>query len=74
MRTGLRSPNDLLRALTAGVSGPLYLDIPDPNVAGRAIAARYGMTPVFSTLRMYDGPPPVLDLERIFGVTSLELG
>jgi hypothetical protein len=32
------------------------------------------MTPVFSTVRMFDGPPPVLDLERIFGVTTLELG
>jgi hypothetical protein len=66
--------NDLLCALAAGVSGPLYLDIPDPNAAGRALAARHGMTPAFSTVRMYDGPPPVLDLERIFGVTTLELG
>jgi Acetyltransferase (GNAT) domain len=66
--------NDLLCALAAGVGGPLYLDIPDPNAAGRALAARHGMTPVFSTVRMYDGPPPVLDLERVFGVTTLELG
>jgi GNAT superfamily N-acetyltransferase len=66
--------DDLLCALAAGVDGPLYLDIPDPNAAGRALAARRGMTPVFSTVRMYDGPPPSLDLERIFGVTALELG
>ena len=66
--------NDLLCSLAQGVAGPLYLDIPDPNATGRALAARHGMTPVFSTVRMYDGPPPVLDLERIFGVTSLELG
>jgi Acetyltransferase (GNAT) domain len=66
--------NDLLCALAAGAMGPLYLDIPDPNAAGRALAARHGMTPMFSTVRMYDGPPPVLDLERIFGVTTLELG
>jgi Acetyltransferase (GNAT) domain len=64
----------LLCALRAGVAGPLYLDIPEPNAAGRALAARHGMMPVFSTVRMYDGPPPVLDLERIFGVTTLELG
>jgi Acetyltransferase (GNAT) domain len=66
--------DDLLCALAAGVDGPFYLDIPDPNAAGRALAARHGMTPVFSTVRMYDGPPPSLDLERIFGVTALELG
>ena len=66
--------NDLLCALAADVAGPLYLDIPDPNASGRALAARHGMTPVFTTVRMYDGPPPVLDLERIFGVTTLELG
>lgn len=66
--------NDLLCSLAKDVAGPLYLDIPDPNAAGRALAARHGMTPVFSTVRMYDRPPPILDLERIFGVTSLELG
>ena len=32
------------------------------------------MTPVFTTVRMYDGSPPPLDHDRIFGVTSLELG
>jgi Acetyltransferase (GNAT) domain len=66
--------NDLFCALAADVVGPVYLDIPDPNAAGRALATRHGMTPVFSTVRMYDGPPPVLELERIFGVTTLELG
>jgi len=66
--------DDLLCAVAAGVTGPLYLDVPDPNAAGRALVARHGMTPVFSTIRMYDGPPPTLDLERIFGVTTLELG
>jgi hypothetical protein len=66
--------NDLLGALATGVAGPLSLDGPDPNIAGRALASQNGMTPVFSTVRMYDGPPPVLDLDRIFGVTTLELG
>jgi Acetyltransferase (GNAT) domain len=66
--------DDLLRGLAAGVAGPLYLDVPEPNAAGRALAARHGMTPIFSTVRMYDGLPPVLDLDRVFGVTTLELG
>src|SRR5215211_2371918 len=70
----LEIANDLLCAAASGISDPLYLDIPDPNTAGGALAARHGMTPVFTTVRMYDGPPPALDLERIFGVTALELG
>lgn len=65
---------DLLCALAADTAGPLYLDIPDPNRAGRALAARHEMTPVFTTTRMYDGAPPPLDHDRIFAVTSFELG
>jgi len=64
----------VLCAVASGISGPLYLDIPDPNAAGGALATRHGMTPVFTTVRMYDGPKPALNLERIFGVTTLELG
>jgi Acetyltransferase (GNAT) domain len=66
--------DDLLRALAADAAGRLYLDIPDPNRDGRALAARHDMTPVFTTIRMYDGSPPPLDHDRIFGVTTLELG
>jgi hypothetical protein len=29
---------------------------------------------VFETARMYTGPMPPLRLERVFGVTTLELG
>jgi hypothetical protein len=66
--------DDLLCALVADVAGPVFLDIPDPNAPGRALAARHDMAPVFTTIRMYDGSPPLLDLDRIFGVTTLELG
>lgn len=63
------------RALVAGADGPVFLDVPDPNVEGRALVAREGMTPVFSTRRMYaGGPAPDLALDRVFGVTTLELG
>jgi hypothetical protein len=65
---------DLLRVLAADAAGPLYLDIPDPNRAGHVLAARHDMKPVFTTIRMYDGSPPRLDHDRIFGVTTLELG
>jgi hypothetical protein len=32
------------------------------------------MTPVFETARMYRGVDPGLPAERIFGITSFELG
>jgi hypothetical protein len=32
------------------------------------------MTQVFATARMYTGPAPAIDLDRVFGVTSFELG
>jgi GNAT superfamily N-acetyltransferase len=66
---------DLLRALTAAIPGEeFFLDIPEPNAAARALVERRGMAPVFETARMYIGPAPLLPLERIFGVTSFELG
>lgn len=51
-----------------------YVDVPEPNRAAAALAARYAMKPVFETQRMYRGPAPDVDLDRLFGVTSLELG
>ena len=40
---------------------------------GRA-GARPGLAPVFETARMYTGAIPPLRLERVFGVTTFELG
>ena len=33
-----------------------------------------GLTQCFETARMYKGPAPRLPLERIFGITTFELG
>ena len=38
------------------------------------IAERHGLKPVFETARMYTGAAPAIDLARIYGVTSFELG
>jgi GNAT superfamily N-acetyltransferase len=65
----------LFRQLVASVGGGMvYLDIPEPNRAARALCERYGMAPVFETARMYRGAVPVLPMDRIFGITTLELG
>lgn len=53
---------------------PVYLDVPAVNAAAAALADAYGMKKVFGTARMYTGPAPEIDLEKVFGVTSFELG
>jgi Acetyltransferase (GNAT) domain/Acetyltransferase (GNAT) family len=65
----------LFRGLASAVGkGPLFIDPPEPNRAGRALAERYGLRPVFDTARMYRGPAPALPLERTYGITTFELG
>ncbi|MBF0162782.1 MAG: GNAT family N-acetyltransferase [Magnetococcales bacterium] len=65
----------LLRALVAGLSGQVFfLDPPRPHDMALALAERYGMTPVFETARMYTRGDPGLPLQRIYGITSFELG
>jgi len=58
----------------APAGSPVYLDVPEVNGAAAALAARYGMRRVFETARMYTGAPPVVDMDRVFGVTTFELG
>lgn len=53
---------------------PVFLDVPEPNAAARALAEEAGLEPVFETARMYRGAAPDLPLARIFGITSFELG
>ena len=65
----------LLSALAAAAGGePIFLDVPKVNDAARDLAETYGMSPVFETARMYTGQAPTLDLQKVFGVTTFELG
>ena len=63
---------ELLRAVPDGE--PVFLDVPEPNEEARRLATQLGLTQVFETARMYRGPAPNLALERIYGITSFELG
>ena len=58
----------------AGQGTAMFLDVPEPNGAGIALAHERGLMPVFETARMYRGGEPQLPLDRVFGVTSFELG
>ena len=60
--------------LAAAPSGPVFLDLPEPNADAIAMASTAGMTPAFETARMYAGSAPALPLGRIYGITSFELG
>ena len=55
-------------------SSPFFLDIPEVNTAARNLVERHNMSIVFETARMYKGNTPRLPVDRIFGVTTFELG
>ncbi len=52
----------------------IFLDIPEVNPAALELVRRHNMSVVFETARMYKGAAPQLPVERIFGITSFELG
>jgi GNAT superfamily N-acetyltransferase len=60
--------------LSAAGSGEVFLDVPGINRDAVALAQCHGLAPVFETARMYTGPIRPLRLERVFGVTTFELG
>ena len=65
----------VLSALLASAgSGEIFLDVPNINRDAIALAQDLGLAPVFETARMYTGAIPQLQLERVFGVTTFELG
>lgn len=59
---------------TAAGSGPVYLDVPEPNSDAVALANRLGMVPEFATARMFRDSPKAVDLGGVFGITTFELG
>ncbi|MBR0899783.1 GNAT family N-acetyltransferase [Bradyrhizobium tropiciagri] len=65
----------ILSALIASTgSGAIFLDVPAVNRDAIALAEGLGLSPVFETARMYTGAIPPLRTDRVFGVTTFELG
>ena len=66
----------LFRALKSMVTSlePIYLDTPEVNRAAVALTERNSMKVSFETARMYRGKTPEMPLNRLFGVTSFEVG
>ena len=71
----LSTARAVLNELSAfGVGQLIYLDAPENNPEALVLAQALGMEEVFGCARMYLGPFPGIDYERVFGVTTLELG
>lgn len=65
----------LYAALRASIPGEkFYLDVIEPNRAAMELAKKHELNEVFVTVRMYTGDAPGMDLDKVFGVTSFELG
>jgi ribosomal protein S18 acetylase RimI-like enzyme len=65
----------IVQALLASANGgEIFLDVPAVNREAIALAESLGLKPVFETARMYTGPIAPLRIDRVFGVTSFELG
>jgi GNAT superfamily N-acetyltransferase len=65
----------LFAGLTATAAGrEVAIDVPENNAPAVALAEDLGLTPSFETARMYTGPVRPFAAERVFGVTTLELG
>lgn len=60
--------------LLAGLSGTVHIDVPAFQSEWQEALVARGFTMGFRTRRMYRGTPPAMDLTRVFGVSSLELG
>ena len=52
----------------------IYIDVPDANPSAASFVSTLDAAPIFECARMYTGPNPDIDINKLFGVTTLELG
>jgi ribosomal protein S18 acetylase RimI-like enzyme len=72
---GTRCALALLAALDVpALPRPVIIDVPETNKAAVKLVESFSLIPAFETARMYTGPAPATDIERLFGVTTFELG
>lgn len=74
--TDFDAADTLFRALCAltPADSEITLDIPECNPRAIELAESSGLKPIFETTRMYRGTPPPIDWQKVFGITSFELG
>lgn len=66
----------LFKALVSNIeeNSPVFLDIPEINQNAVTLVGLHKMEKVFATARMYTKKFPELPTDRIYGVTTFELG
>jgi predicted N-acetyltransferase YhbS len=66
----------LLLGLVKETGGPILMDVPEASAhpSAEALVRKHGMSEVFRCARMYTNGRPAIAAEKVFGVTSLELG
>ena len=64
----------LLALSTYANNNNIYIDVPDLNREAISLVTSYQMELIFECVRMYTHQPPLLNWNKIFGVTSLEIG
>jgi GNAT superfamily N-acetyltransferase len=60
--------------LNAAIDEKVFLDIPEINSGAKHLVGQYEAVPVFECARMYLGTPPETAAEKVFGITTFELG
>ena len=56
------------------IGSSIFLDIPEVNKDSLELVNKYKMKPIFETARMYTKKPPEINLNKVFGITTFELG
>lgn len=60
--------------LNVVIGQPLYIDIPMINKEAVSMIKKYDAKYVFECARMYYGQAPEIDIQKVYGVTTFELG
>lgn len=63
-----------LACLNSAAGEPVYIDIPMVNDHAIAMVKKYQATYVFECARMYYGQAPIMETQKVFGITTFELG
>ncbi len=70
-----RTAEKVLRALISTIPGEkFFIDVPETNAEGMALASILHTAEVFRTVRIYTRALPAIPMDHVFGVTTLELG
>ena len=64
----------LTEFLHRSAGSPVFLDVPDNNPEAVRMCQSRNMEEVFGCTRMYLGPTPKVDSQKIFATTTLEVG